>query len=47
MWCYFQLEKIEPEPWEVELVKRFDNIALNSFAKSQEKKSSNSSKNKG
>lgn len=35
MWCYFDLQGIEPEQWEIDIIKMFDNISL-SYAKKQE-----------
>lgn len=40
LWCFFQLEKIEPEPWEIDLIKKFDSIALESFANAAEQEQS-------
>jgi hypothetical protein len=37
MWFFFQLEKIEPEPWELDLIRKFDSIVLEIHAKNQEK----------
>jgi len=36
MKCYFDLVEIRPEAWELELIKRFDVVALNAFAKQSE-----------
>ena len=33
MKSYFDLMQIEPEEWEVELIKLFDNIALDEYEK--------------
>jgi|APGre2960657373_1045057.scaffolds.fasta_scaffold04836_5 hypothetical protein len=35
MWFFFQLENIEPEPWEVNLIRRFDRVALEVNSKQQ------------
>lgn len=34
---YFDLHKIDPELWEIHLIKKFDRIALEHFAKEAEK----------
>lgn len=36
---YFDLMQIEPEEWELNLLRKFDNLALDTFAKEQEKNS--------
>lgn len=35
MWFFFQLEGIEPESWELDLIRRFDSVAMDLFAKKQ------------
>lgn len=40
MWFFFQLEGIEPEPWELNLIRQFDRVALEVYSKQQEKKNS-------
>ena len=40
MWFFFQLEGIEPEPWELNLIRQFDRVALEVAYKQQEKKKS-------
>lgn len=40
MWFFFQLEGIEPQSWELELIKRFDIIFLEHVAKKQMKEQS-------
>lgn len=37
IWCYFNLQGIEPEQHEIDIIKMFDSIAMNS-AKEQEEK---------
>jgi len=37
IWCYFNLQGIEPEQWEIDIIKMFDNIAM-SFARKQQEK---------
>ena len=34
---YFDLIQVEPEEWEVNLIKQFDNVALEEYEKSSEK----------
>lgn len=34
---YFDLIQVEPEEWEIELIKRFDNAVLDAFEKAAEK----------
>lgn len=34
---YFDLIQVEPEEWEVNLIKQFDNVALEEYQKSSEK----------
>jgi len=36
--AYFALQSIEPESWEVDVIKMFDQISLNIFREQQEKK---------
>lgn len=36
LWFFFSLEGITPESWELELIEKFDRIAMISFAKEQE-----------
>ena len=33
MWFFFQLEGIEPESWELDLIRKFDQVALQSYSK--------------
>lgn len=49
MWCFFQLEKIDPEPWEIDLIKKFDSMAMANFSKSaeEEQKKAKNPKSKG
>jgi len=35
MWFFFQLEGIEPESWELDLIRRFDSVVMNLYAKKQ------------
>lgn len=37
MWFFFQLEGIEPEPWELDLIRRFDRVALDVANKQKNK----------
>lgn len=37
MWFYFQLEGIEPESWEIDLIKQFDNIYMQNMSEQQKK----------
>jgi len=37
MQAFFYLLQYNPEQWEIEMIERFDNIALEHFAKQQEK----------
>lgn len=37
MWFFFQLEKIEPEAWELDLIRRFDSVVMNKHAERQKK----------
>lgn len=37
MWFYFQIEGVEPESWEIELIKRFDNIYMEYISEQQKK----------
>jgi hypothetical protein len=39
MKAYFDLLQIEPDEWELVLLRKFDNLALDIFAKAQEKNS--------
>lgn len=38
IWSFFQLEGIRPEPWEVDLIRQFDRVALKELHRQQEKK---------
>jgi len=38
MWFFFQLEGIEPDPWELNLIRQFDRVVLEVYSKQQEKK---------
>ena len=33
MWFFFQLEGIEPESWELDLIRKFDRVALENQSK--------------
>jgi hypothetical protein len=33
LWFFFQLEGIEPESWELSLLRKFDQVALESYFK--------------
>lgn len=37
MWFFFQLEKIEPESWELDLIRKFDSVAMQKYAERQKK----------
>lgn len=37
MKSYFDLIQIEPEEWEINLIKQFDNVALEVYEKAAEK----------
>ena len=37
MKSYFDLIQVEPEEWEIDLIKRFDNVALDAYEKSSAK----------
>ena len=39
MKAYFDLLQVEPEEWELNLLRKFDNLALDTYAKAQEKNS--------
>lgn len=39
MKAYFDLLQVDPEEWELTLLRKFDNLALDTFAKAQEKNS--------
>ena len=41
MKAYFDLLQIYVEPWEIEVIKMFDRVALNITAKQQEQKNKN------
>lgn len=34
--CYFDLVEVRPDSWELELIRRFDSIALEAFGKQTE-----------
>lgn len=36
---YFDLIQFEPEEWEINLIRRFDNVALDAYEKAAEKNS--------
>ena len=42
--AFFQLLGINPDPWEIEVLEVFDNIALNHYAKQQEKEQAKAKK---
>lgn len=37
MWFFFQIEGVEPESWEVDLIKQFDNIYMTQIHEQQKK----------
>lgn len=39
MRSYFELMQYDPEEWEIQLLRKFDNLALDTFAKAQAKNS--------
>lgn len=41
LWFFFQLEQVEPESWELNLIRQFDRVALEVFS-TQQNKSKNS-----
>jgi hypothetical protein len=45
IWCYFNLQGIEPEQWEIDIIKMFDNIAM-SFARKQQQEKEDKQKKK-
>ena len=44
LWFFFQLENVEPQPWELNLIRKFDRVVLEIYSKQQEKKSNKSKK---
>ena len=44
MWCYFDLQGVEPEQWEVDIIKMFDSIALATNRKQEENKNNKTKK---
>lgn len=44
MWCYFDLQAIEPEQWEIDIIKMFDSIALATNRKQEENKNNKTKK---
>lgn len=44
MWFFFQLEGIEPESWELDLIRRFDRVALECSSEQQEKENKKKTK---
>lgn len=43
---YFDLYAIEPQEWQVQLIKQLDNIALSAFAKQQKEEAEKAKKKK-
>lgn len=41
MKSYFDLIQVEPEEWEVDLIKRLDNVAMDAYEKATEKTTQN------
>lgn len=41
MWCYFNLNDIEVSQWELNVIRMFDSIALDTARKQEEKQKNN------
>lgn len=41
MKSYFDLIQVDPEEWEVDLIKRLDNVAMDAYEKATEKTTQN------
>ena len=46
MWCYFNLHDIEPNQWELNVIKMFDSISLSMNREQEEKNKSKNKNNK-
>lgn len=46
LWFFFQLERIEPESWELNLIRKFDAEVMEMSSKQQKKKQQSRDKNK-
>lgn len=46
MKCFFDLEGVVPTDWELEILKKLDAVAIESYAKSQKKQEESSKKKK-